>query len=75
LSVLLLFTGSDDLYGIFKLFIANSERVISLNSSGICFGWGLMVFNATFQLYRGGKFYWWGTPDSPEKATDLPQFT
>jgi hypothetical protein len=37
-----------------------------------------MMFNATFkifQLYRGGKFYWWRQPEYPEKATDLLQVT
>ena len=38
----------------------------------------LMVLNATstiFQLYHGGQFYWWKTPEEPEKTTDLSQVT
>ena len=26
---------------------------------------------STFQLYRGGQFYWWRKQEYPEKTTDL----
>ena len=28
-----------------------------------------------FHLYRGCQFYWWWTPENPEKTTDLSKVT
>ena len=36
----------------------------------------LTPHSLTFQLYRGGKFYWWNQkPENREKTTGLPQVT
>jgi len=37
--------------------------------------WGFTPLSTTFQLYRGGLFYWWRKPEYLEKTIDLAQVT
>ena len=46
----------------------------------VCIGLGLESWYLTpllqiFQVFGGGKFYWWRKPEDPVKTTDMSQVT